>query len=109
MLRGQRGMALPALVRYSQAMSANVQIEVDEQTASVLQTRAAQLGVTVPELVAELAVMDSEPVSVEDNEIAELDRRWNRIQSGGELVPQKQIVGWLRTWGTQRFKPWRNQ
>ena len=36
-------------------MSTNVKIEVDERTADVLQARAAELGVTVSELVAELA------------------------------------------------------
>ena len=90
-------------------MSANVQIEVDEQTADVLRTRAAELGVTVPELVAELAAVESEPVSAEDAHIAELHRRWNKVEAGGTVLPQKLVVGWLRTWGTRQFKPWQNQ
>jgi hypothetical protein len=36
-------------------MSMNVKIEIDERTADVLHARAAELGVTVSELVAELA------------------------------------------------------
>src|SRR3954471_18561310 len=39
-------------------MSTNVKIEVDERTAETLQARAAELGVTVSELVAELAALD---------------------------------------------------
>jgi hypothetical protein len=48
-----------ARLRYSHAMSTKVTIEVDEQTADVLQTRAAELGVTVSELVAELPTLES--------------------------------------------------
>ena len=40
-------------------MGGNVSIEVDKHTADVLQTRAAELGVTVPQLIAELATLDS--------------------------------------------------
>ena len=56
-------------------MKAHVKIEVDEHTADVPAARAAELGVTVSELVAELATLDSDPVVVEPNEIEELDRR----------------------------------
>ncbi len=35
-------------------MSTNVTIEVDKRTAEVLETRAAELGLTVPQLIAEL-------------------------------------------------------
>ena len=52
-------------------MKANVNIEVDEHTADVLAARAAKLGVTVSELVAELASLDSDPVVVEPDEIEE--------------------------------------
>jgi predicted transcriptional regulator len=90
-------------------MSINVQIEVDEQTADVLQTRAAELGVTVSELVAELATLESEPTAVEAEDIAELDRRWKKIEAGGRTVPHERVVRWLRTWGTPRFEPWQGQ
>jgi len=56
-------------------MSPNVHIEVDERTADLLQTRAAELGVTVSELVAERATLESDPIAVENDDIAELDRR----------------------------------
>jgi len=68
-------------------MSTNIKIEVDERTADVLQARAAELGVTVSELIAELATLDSEPIAVESEEIAELDRRWKKIEAGQPTVP----------------------
>jgi predicted transcriptional regulator len=90
-------------------MSTNVKIEVDERTAETLQARAAELGVTVSELVAELAALDSEPVVAEPDLIAELDRRWKKIQDGTPTVPHDRVVRWLRTWGTEGFRPWRAQ
>ena len=90
-------------------MSANVQIEVDKPTADALQTRAAELGVSVAELVAELAALDAEPISVEADAIAELDRRWQRVEAGRKAVSHERVVGWLRTWGASRFEPWPRQ
>ena len=49
-------------------------IEIDDSTALVLERRAAERGVTVPELVAELATMAVSPVAASHDEIAELDR-----------------------------------
>jgi predicted transcriptional regulator len=97
------------LLQYAHVMSTNVHIEVDEQTADVLQTRAAELGVTVSELVAELAMLESEPISIEADDIAELDRRWKTIEAGRRTVPHERVVRWLRTWGTARFQPWRGR
>ena len=90
-------------------MSTNVQIEVDGRTADVLQTRAAELGVTVSELVAELATLENDPIAADADTIAELDRRWKRVQDGGRTVPHERVVRWLRTWGTPRFQPWQGQ
>lgn len=90
-------------------MSTNVRIEVDEQTADVLQARASELGVTVSELVAELATLEAEPVNTGAETIAELDRRWKKVEGGAQTVPHEQVVRWLRTWGTPRFRPWTGQ
>jgi len=90
-------------------MSTNVTIEVNAHTADVLQARAAELGVTVSELVAELAALDSDPIVVESDEIAELDRRWKKIEAGQATVPHERVVRWLRTWGTPRFRPWQDR
>ena len=90
-------------------MSSNVKIEIDERTADVLQARAAELGVTVSELVAELATLDGDPIVVDSDEIAELDRRWTKIEAGQSTVSHERVVRWLRTWGTPRFRRWPDQ
>ena len=40
--------------------AANVSVEIDKRTADVLQTRAEELGLTVAQLIAELAALDSQ-------------------------------------------------
>ena len=89
-------------------MSTYVSIEVDKHTADVLQMRAAELGVTVPQLIAELATLDSDPREAGTDEIAELDRRSAKATEGSR-VPHERVVQWLRTWGTPRFRPWPDQ
>lgn len=89
-------------------MSTRVKIEVDERTADVLQARAAELGVTVSELVAQLA-QDAEPTALAEKEIAELDRRWSTIESSEPTISNERVVRWLQTWGTRQFRPWHDQ
>lgn len=87
-------------------MGSDVHIVVDEQTAATLQERANELGVTVRQLVAELASMDGELREADVEELAELDRRATRATAEGSRVPHDRVVNWLRTWGTDRFRPW---
>ena len=90
-------------------MSTNVKIEVDGRTANVLEARAAELGVTVSELVAELATLDSDPIVMESNEIAERDRRWKKVEAGAPTIPHERVVRWLHTLGAPGFRAWRDQ
>jgi predicted transcriptional regulator len=76
-------------------------IEVDSATASALKTRAAERGVSVSQLVAELV-----PLAIDDEAIAELDRRWAALEAGRAAVPNADVERWLRTWGTPEFRPW---
>jgi predicted transcriptional regulator len=76
-------------------------IEFDSETASVLKTRAAERGVSVSQLVAELI-----PFAIDDAALAELDRRWAKIDADGKTVPHADVERWLRTWGTPDFRPW---
>ena len=78
-------------------MSSNVSIEVDKLTADKLQARAAELGLTVPQLIAELATLDGYPRNADGEEIAELDRRYARATEGAR-VPHDRVVQWLRPW-----------
>jgi predicted transcriptional regulator len=84
-------------------------IEVDDSTALVLQQRAVERGVTVPELVAELAAIAVGPVEVDADDVAELDRRWKAFEAQDSVASNDEVVRWLQTWGTPAFRSWRNR
>jgi hypothetical protein len=91
-------------------MTANVRkIEVDVETAELLEARAAARGMSVSDLVAQLAALESGPPAADAEQIVELDRRWKAIEEGEETVPHDEIVRWLETWGTPAFRPWRDR
>ena len=81
-------------------------IEVDEVTARTLQAMARNKGVSVSELIAEFARIETEPVSVDADVLAELDRRWKAAEAVDGTVSNEQVRAWLKTWGTAKFKPW---
>jgi len=83
-------------------------IEVDDATATALENRAAEQGLSVPELVAELAQDASEPAVLPDEDIIELDRRWEAAKND-DLVAHADVARWLQSWGTRAFKPWRDR
>ncbi len=76
-------------------------IELDGATATALKERAAERGVSVSQLVAELV-----PLAVDDQAIAELDRRWAAIEHGEPTVQHADVENWLRTWGGSDFRCW---
>jgi predicted transcriptional regulator len=76
-------------------------IEIDGATAEALKERAAERGVSVAALVAELV-----PLAIGDEAIAELDRRWAAIERGQPTVPHAEVERWLRSWGSPDFRPW---
>jgi predicted transcriptional regulator len=84
-------------------------IEVDDDTAMALKRRAAERGVTVPELVAELVTLAASSAEAESDDIAELDRRWKAFEAQDSVVSNDQVVRWLRTWGTPAFRSWHNR
>jgi len=81
-------------------------IEVDSTTADALEARAAERGVTVSELLAELVLFVDTQAPAGGDEIAEMDRQWAAIEAGQPTVPHEEVVRWLETWGTPAFKPW---
>lgn len=83
------------------------QIEVDEKTAELLEERAAACGISVSQLLSEIA--NSDQPSNEAEALAELERRSNAANASGATVPHDKVVRWLQTWGTPDFKPWRDQ
>ena len=84
-------------------------IEIDDDTAALLKQRAAERGVTVPELVAELVTLAAGPVETESDDIAELDRRWETFKAQDSVVSNAEVVRWLRTWGTPAFRSWHDR
>jgi hypothetical protein len=84
-------------------------IEIDEVTATALKQRAAQRGVSVPELVAELVTLEAGPADAGTDDIAELDRRWKAFEGQSSVAASDDVVRWLRTWGTPAFRSWRKQ
>ena len=84
-------------------------IEVDDDTATALKRRAAERGVTVPELVAELVTLAASSAEAESDDIVELDRRWKAFEAQDSVVSNDQVVRWLRTWGTPAFRSWHDR
>ena len=89
--------------------SAKRTIEIDEATATTLERRAAERGLSVPALIAEMTALEDEISVLPPEEIAELDRRWALVEAGEATVPHDEVVRWLRNWGTPSFKSWNNR
>jgi predicted transcriptional regulator len=79
-------------------------IEVDDATAAALETRAAEVGLSVAELLAEIVGAGAK---LPDAELVALDRQWAAIKAGEPTTPHKDVVRWLDTWGTPRFAGWK--
>ena len=84
-------------------------IEIEATTADELEARAAERGVSVSQMVAELVALDDASAPATSAEIAELDRQWAEIEAGAPTVPHEKVAHWLETWGTPAFKPWHKQ
>ncbi|HEY7300742.1 MAG TPA: hypothetical protein VH684_22825 [Xanthobacteraceae bacterium] len=81
-------------------------IEVDKATADRLKQCAADLGISIEEFLAAV-VAETGVARVDPDEIAELERRWAKVEAGAGTVPNEEVVRWLGTWGTPGFMPWR--
>lgn len=81
-------------------------IEVDDATATALEARAAAVGVSVPELIAQLVSLEGAAATASPEELTELDRQWAAIKAGEPTVPHDDVVRWLDTWGTPGFRLW---
>jgi predicted transcriptional regulator len=80
-------------------------IEVDPETADVLEAQAAERGVSVAQLVAQLvAFVDAQP-PIDPGEITALEEQWAAIEAGQPTVTHEKVARWLETWGTPAFKP----
>lgn len=92
-------------------------IEIDVATAQALEARAAELGTSVPELIANLVgVGDTLPADLEEmrrtgrgpwapSVLAEDARRYEAFDRTGEGVPWDEVRAWIRSWGTAQELP----
>jgi predicted transcriptional regulator len=81
-------------------------IEVDGATAAALETRAAEAGLSVADLLADMVARHGKPADASAADMAELDRQWAAIKAGAPTVPHDDVVRWLDTWGTPGFRRW---
>jgi hypothetical protein len=92
-------------------------IEIDAETAELLEARAAALGISVPALVAELA--GHAPILPPDlaqmrargegpwspQSLAEDERRLAEFQRTRMGVPWDEVKAWLNSWGSPNVLP----
>ena len=93
------------------------QIEVDEQTAALLEARAGARGMTVSELLADIACnLEALPADLAEMrgkgegpwspETLEHDeRRLAEFERTREGVPWEEVKSWMRSWGTPSELP----
>ncbi len=84
-------------------------IEVDDTTAAALESRAAEVGLSVAELLAEIVAAGGAAAETTDAGVAGLGRQWAAVKAGDPTVAHDDVVRWLDTWGTPRFRPWNDQ
>ena len=84
-------------------------IEVDAETADLLEARAAERGLSVSDLIAEMTAIHGAAAVSPREEIADLDRHWKAIKSGEATVPHEKVARWLLTWGTPSYRPWNDR
>jgi hypothetical protein len=92
-------------------------IEVDEATAEVLEARAAARGMSVSELLADLAgAGDALPADLQalreasdgpwaPDVLAEDARRLAEFRRTREAVPWEDVKAWMQSWGTATELP----
>lgn len=93
-------------------MNAKVKIEVDAQTADLLEARASARGMSVGDLLADLAGDDNLlPPDLEAMRragdgpwapeiLAEDQRRMAEFRRTGEGIPWNEVKAWMQSWGT---------
>ena len=98
-------------------MNAKVKIEIDAQTADLLEARASARGMSVGDLVADL-VGDNDllPPALESMRLAgegpwapeilaEDKRRLAEFHRTGEGIPWDEVKAWMQSWGTAEELP----
>ena len=99
------------------AMKTRVKIEVDSQTADLLKARAAARGMSVADLLADLAGDENLlPASLEAMRakgdgpwapeiLAEDARRLTEFHRTREAMPWDEVKAWMQSWGSPQELP----
>jgi hypothetical protein len=98
-------------------MNAKVKIEVDPHTAELLEARAAARGISVADLVADLAgdgnplpaVLEAQRANGEGpwapDVLAEDARRLAAFNRTREGTPWDEVKAWMQSWGSRNELP----
>jgi hypothetical protein len=98
-------------------MNSKISIEIDEQTADLLEARASARGISVSQLVGELAGGDYPwPAEMEamrragegpwsPEVLAEDAHRLANYRRTGKAVPWDEVKVWMQSWGTANELP----
>jgi len=81
-------------------------IEADDATAAALESRAAEEGLSVSELLADLVALQRTPAKLLLDDPPGFDRQWAAIKAGEPTVPDADVARWLDAWGTPAYRPW---
>ena len=97
-------------------MNTKVKIEIDAQTADLLEARASARGMSVADLLADLAGDDNRCRPIwkrcargdgpwSPDILAEDARRLAEFHRTREALPWDEVKAWMQSWGTPREMP----
>jgi predicted transcriptional regulator len=87
-------------------MNAKVrQIEVDEETALLLEARAEARGMTVSELLADTVEWLDAVIDIDEPDVAEDLRQLEEFERTGLAIPGDEIKAWIDSWSTANELP----
>ena len=98
-------------------MNAKVKIEVDSQTADLLKARAATRGISVADLLADLAgdeiLLSADLEAMRERGegpwapevLAEDARRLAEFRRTREAIPWDEVKAWMQSWGSPQELP----
>jgi predicted transcriptional regulator len=81
------------------------QIEVDEETALLLEARAGARGLTVSEFLADAAQWLDAVIVMDEPDVEEDIRRLEEFERTGLAIPGDEVKAWIDSWGTANELP----
>jgi predicted transcriptional regulator len=81
------------------------QIEVDEETALLLEARAGARGMTVSEFLADAMEWLDAVIVMDEPDVEEDIRRLEEFERTGLAMPGDEAKAWIDSWGTADERP----